>query len=154
MNIPMKKKKYHLDIPKFPVILAVFALLTYSCEDLLGPDTGDDRDKLVDTWKVVDESEPLKSGQVNYWVEIEKDPDQQQMIRIYSFNYLGDDIYALASLSGSTLTLAQQDLPGGWTVQGSGEIQKSWNEIHWTYTVDDGSGMLEKVTAVYTRIGL
>lgn len=150
----MKERKHDFNFPKFLVIMAVFAILAYSCEDLPGPDTGDDRDKLVDTWKVMDESEPLKSGQINYWVEIEKDPDQQDMIRIYSFNYLGEDIYARASLSGSTLTLAQQDLPGGWTVQGSGEIQKDWNEINWTYTVDDGSGMLERVTAVYTRIGL
>jgi hypothetical protein len=154
MYIPMKERKHHFNFPEFLVIMAVFAILAYSCEDLLGPDTGDDRDKLVDTWKVIDESEPLKSAQVNYWVEIEKDPDRQDMIRIYSFNYLGEDIYAMASLSGSTLTLAQQDLPGGWTVQGSGEIQKGWNEINWTYTVDDGSGMLERVTAVYTRIGL
>jgi hypothetical protein len=150
----MKERKHDFNFPKFLVIMAVFAILAISCEDLPGPDTGDDRDKLVDTWKVMDESEPLKSGQINYWVEIEKDPDQQDMIRIYSFNYLGEDIYARASLSGSTLTLAQQYLPGGWTVQGSGEIQNGWNEIHWTYTVDDGSGMLERVTAVYTRIGL
>ena len=45
-------------------------------------------------------------------------------------------------------------MPGGWTVQGSGEVQKSWDEIIWTYTADDGSGFAEKVTAAYTRIGL
>ena len=150
----MKDNKQHLVLWKMAVTMILIALLFSSCEDLGGPDTGDNRDRLVDTWKVVDESSPLKSGQIAYWVEIEKDPDKQTMIRIYSFNYLGDDIYALASLSGTSLTLPQQELPGGWTVQGSGEIQKNWNEILWTYTVDDGSGMLEQVTAVYTRIGL
>ena len=150
----MKTRRQHLVFLRFAATMIVMALLISSCEDLDGPGTGDDRDRLVDTWKVVDESSPLKSGQIAYWVEIEKDPDRQDMIRIYSFNYLGDNIYARATLNGMSLTLAQQDLPGGWTVQGSGEIQKGWNEIHWIYTVDDGSGMLEQVTAVYTRFGL
>ncbi|MCK5464994.1 MAG: hypothetical protein KAI95_18335 [Bacteroidales bacterium] len=132
----------------------MLAFLAYSCEDLLGPDTGDDRDSLVDTWKVIEESSPLKSEQGAYWVEIEKHPDKQDMVLIYFFHGLGDDVYAEASLSGSTLTLGSQVLQGGWTIQGSGEIQKNWNEINWTYTADDGSSVKDQVTAVYTRIGL
>ncbi len=112
------------------------------------------RDNLVDTWKVTEVSSPLKSEQGAYWVEIEKHPDKQNIILIYFFHGLGDDVYAEASLSGTTLTLGLQDLPGGWTVQGSGEIQKNWNEINWSYTADDGSGIIDQVTAVYTRIGL
>ena len=132
----------------------VLAFLAGSCEELIGPDSGEDLDKLVDTWKVVDQSEPLKSTQANYWVEIEKHPDKPQTIRIYDFNGLGDGVVAEASLNGSTLTLSHQILDGGFTVQGSAEVQKSWNEIHWTYTVDDGSGQLLRVTAVYTRFSL
>ena len=150
----MKSIKSHLNIMKFAGMLLLLGFMAYSCEDLLGPDTGDDRDKLVDTWKVAEESSPLKSGQGAYWVEIEKHPDNQNMVRIYFFHGLGDDVYAEASLGGSTLTLGSQVLQGGWTIQGSGEIQKSWNEIHWTYTADDGSGVIDQVTAVYTRIGL
>ncbi len=146
--------KHHLNFLKFPGILVVLAFLAYSCEDLLGPDTGDDRDSLVDTWKVIEESSPLKSEQGAYWVEIEKHPDKQDMVLIYSFHGLGDDVFAEASLSGSTLTLGSQVLQGGWTIQGSGEIQKNWNEINWTYTADDGSSVIDQVTAVYTRIGL
>jgi hypothetical protein len=146
--------KHHLNFLKFPGILVMLAFLAYSCENLPGPDTGDDRDKLVDTWKVTEESSPLKSEQGAYWVEIEKHPDKQDMVLIYFFHGLGDDVYAEASLSGSTLTLGSQVLQGGWTIQGSGEIQKNWNEINWTYTADDGSGVIDQVTAVYTRIGL
>ena len=146
--------KHHINFLKFSGILLVLAFLAYSCEDLLGPDTGDDRDKLVDTWKVTEESSPLKSEQGAYWVEIEKHPDKQDMVLIYFFHGLGDDVYAEASLSGSTLTLGSQVLQGGWTIQGSGEIQNRWNEINWTYTADDGSGVIDQVTAVYTRIGL
>jgi len=69
--------KQYLNFLKFPGILVVLAFLAYSCEDLFGPDTGDDRDKLVDTWKVTEESSPLKSEQGVYWVEIEKHPDKQ-----------------------------------------------------------------------------
>ena len=150
----MNKIKHHLNFIKFQGILVVLAFLAWSCEDLLGPDTGDDRDMLVDTWKVTEESSPLKSEQGAYWVEIEKHPDKQNMVVINFFHGLGDDIYAEATLNGSTLTLGSQVLQGGWTIQGSGEIQKSWNEINWTYTADDGSGVLEQVTAVYTRTGL
>ena len=99
-------------------------------------------------------SSPLKSAQGAYWVEIEKHPDRQDMILIYSFHGLGDNVYAEAVLSGRTLTLENQTLEGGWVVQGSGVVQNSWDEIIWTYTVDDGSGILEKVEAVYTRLGL
>jgi hypothetical protein len=154
MNMEMKKKKFHTGFLKTAGILLVLAILAYSCEDLVGPGTGDDIDKLVDTWKVTEESSPLKSGQGAYWVEIEKHPDHQHMIRIYFFHGLGDDVYAEASLNRSTLTLESQVLQGGWTVQGSGEIQTGWNEIHWSYTADDGSGVIDQVTAVYTRLGL
>jgi len=150
----MNKLAHHLNFIKIQGILLVLAFLAFSCEDLLGPDNGGDRDLLVDTWKVTEESNPLKSGQGAYWVEIEKHPDNSNMVRIYFFHGLGDDVYAEASLSGSILTLGSQVLQGGWTIQGSGEIQKSWNEINWTYTADDGSGDLVQVTAVYTRTGL
>jgi hypothetical protein len=139
---------------KAAAVTVMSAFLVYSCEDLLGPDAVSDRDRLIDTWKVIESSSPLKSAQGAYWVEIEKDPDQPDMIRIYYFHGLGEDIYAEAVLNGRTLTLASQTLEGGWIVQGSGEVQNSWDEIIWTYTVDDGSGMLEEVEAVYTRLGL
>jgi hypothetical protein len=139
---------------KAVTVIILFALLAYSCEDLLGPATGSDRDRLVDTWKVTETSSPMKSAQGAYWVEIEKHPDQPDMILIWYFHGLGDQVYAEAALSGKTLTLQSQTLEGGWIVGGSGEIQDSWNEIIWNYTVDDGSGMLEKVEAVYTRLGL
>jgi hypothetical protein len=154
MIIHMKTIKDHMSMLRFAGTVILLALLSYSCEDLLDTDTGDDRDKLVDTWKVIDESSPLKSEQGAYWVEIEKHPDKQNMILIYFFHGLGDNVYAEASLSGTTLILGQQVLEGGWTVQGSGEIQKSWDEIIWAYKADDGSGFVEKFTAVYTRIGL
>ena len=139
---------------KITAVLVMLAILAYSCENLLGPDTVSDRDRLVDTWKVTETSSPLKSAQGAYWVEIEKHPDRQDMILIYSFHGLGDNVYAEAVLSGRTLTLENQTLEGGWVVQGNGVVQNSWDEIIWTYTVDDGSGILEKVEAVYTRLGL
>jgi hypothetical protein len=150
----MKTLQSHLKKLRFAGILLILGMLTYSCEDLLGPDTGDGRDNLVDTWKVTEVSSPLKSELGAYWVEIEKHPDKQNAVMIYFFHGLGDDVYAEAILSGTTLTLELQELTGGWTVQGSGEIKKNWNEINWSYTADDGSGMIDQVTAVYTRIGL
>jgi hypothetical protein len=151
----MKAIISHINILKSTGILVILALMSYACEDLLSDlDTGDARDKLVDTWKVDETSSPLKSELEVYWVDIEKHPDKINVIRIYSFHGLGDYIYAEASLSGTTLTLGHQVLTGGWTVQGSAAIQKNWDEIIWTYTADDGSGQVMNVTAKYSRIGL
>ena len=55
---------------KITAVLVMLAILAYSCENLLGPDTVSDRDRLVDTWKVTETSSPLKSAQGAYWVEI------------------------------------------------------------------------------------
>ncbi len=151
----MDTRKNNLNIMRLAGILISLAVLLYSCEDLLSDlDSGDDRDKLVDTWKVEEESSPIKSEEEIYWVEIEKHPDKPDMVRIYFFHGLGNDIYAEASLDGTTLALGYQVLQGGWTFQGSAEVQKGWDEIIWSYTVDDGSGLVENVLAVYTKIGL
>ena len=50
-----------------------------------------------------------------------------------------------------TYTLSVTFLQGGFTVSGSGDIQADWNEIIWSYIVDDGSGLDNQVTAIYTR---
>ncbi len=134
-----------LCIPLIPVILV-------SCEDLLnGLDSGDPRDKLVDTWKVQEFLVPLKSALEPYWVEIEKHPDDSTRVIIYNFYNVDAD--AEAVLSGNNLSLPLQLLEGGYEVSGSGQIRGSnANEILWSYTVDDGSGESIRYSSLYTRL--
>lgn len=140
---------------RLAILLPLFAgLLLGSCEDLLRDSDGvDPRDRLVDTWKVDETPGKLKSEMEVYWVEISKHPYDTTKIVIY--NFFNVDANAEARLSGSTLTLPQQELEGGYSVRGQGQVQgNKSNEIIWTYTVDDGSGIEEGYTAVYTRYGL
>ena len=137
-------------IPCLFILLAGAGLS--SCEDLLtNLDSGITREKLIDTWKVDETPGSYKSALEVYWVEISEHPYDTSRVIIYNFYNVDAD--AEAVLSGSTLNLPVQTLEGGYTVSGSGEIQGSKaNEIIWTYSVDDGSGVEDKVTAVYTRL--
>jgi len=134
-------------------IIFLSGIALSSCEDLV-PDlnTVISRDKLVDTWKVTETTDPVKSAMDDvYRVDISKHPFDSSKVVIYNFYNVGAD--AEATLEGLTLSLPLQTLEGGYSVSGYGEIQGSKaNEIIWTYTADDGSGEVEKGTAVYTRL--
>jgi hypothetical protein len=123
-----------------------------SCEDLQTDLNGSDpRDRLVDTWKVEESGNPLKTGNDVYWVEISKHLSDSSKILIYNFYNVDADAEAI--LSNNVLDLPLQHLEGGFTVNGRGEIQGTRaNQIIWTYSVDDGSGVAENVTAVYSRL--
>ena len=123
-----------------------------SCEDLLTDlEGGDPRDKLVDTWRVQDTANGKKSALEVYWAEISRHNTDSSRIVIHNFYNVSSD--AEAVLSGSKLTLPLQELEGGFTVSGSGAIQGSKaNEIIWNYSVDDGSGVAESISEVYTRL--
>lgn len=133
------------------LVLAVLILLFISCEDLLNA-LGDSRSRLLDYW-IVDESLPAyKSGEEIYHVEISEHPTDSTRILISNFFNVGANAMAEAVLSGKTLSLSSQTISGGFTVTGSGTIHSDWNSINWSYTVDDGSGVPETYTAVYTRL--
>ena len=135
-----------------PVILIAGIALS-SCGDLLSDlDTVISRHQLIGTWKVTENAGPAKSAMGDvYWVDISEHPFDSSKLVIYNFYNVGAD--AEAVLDGNILSLPLQTLDGGYSVSGYGEIQGSKaNEIIWTYTADDGSGEVEKATAVYTRL--
>ena len=135
----------------FLVGLAMLGLS--SCEDLLTElDTGDPRENLVDTWKCDEQNAYYKSAREVYYVEISKHPNDTSRVLIY--NFFNVDADAEAILQGKTLILPQQILEGGYQVSGTGEISGNWKEILWTYQVDDGSGIPNEVSAVYTKYAL
>ncbi|MCK4747730.1 MAG: hypothetical protein KAT15_11860, partial [Bacteroidales bacterium] len=111
------------------LLILTAGIILSSCEDLLGDqDSGDPRDKLVDTWKCDETPGTYKSALDVYWVEISK--HLYDSTRIVIYNFYNVDAEAEAVLNGNALTLPLQMLEGGFQVSGSGQIQGSKaNEI-------------------------
>ena len=140
------KNKYSL------YCLVVLILLVTGCEDLLTEFGIDDpRERITGSW-ICDENEGyLKSVQETYPVEIFLDPGDSTKVLVFNFFNLDPDISAEAIISGSRLTLPGQTLEGGFIISGSGVIAKGDTEINWNYSVNDGSGKIYEITAVYTK---
>jgi hypothetical protein len=131
-------------------LIIVLMLFVSGCEDLpIFLDGGDPRERVSGLW-LCDESEGyLKSALETYYVEIDPHPYDSAKVIISNFFNVGDD--AEAGISGTSLTLANQTLTGGFTIHGSGVISKNYTQIDWIYYVNDGSGDSYKITAVYTK---
>jgi len=126
------------------------ALVLNSCdvaEDLIGGNAT--VAKLEGDWTCDEDSEIFKSTTSVYSVAISPDPDNANGVIIDNFYGVGAPAYA--SVSGMGLTISNQTIEGGYEVAGSGFISAGFDEINWTYTVDDGSGVVDHVTAVYTK---
>ena len=105
--------------------------------------------KLEGEWTCDENSEIYKSTLSVYSVTISPDPDNENGVIIDNFYGINAAVYA--SVSGMTLNIGQQTAEGGYEITGSGIISSNFQEINWTYTVDDGSGVVDHVTAVYTK---
>lgn len=120
-------------------------VLVSSCEDLT--DSLNPRDNIVDTWKCTEKDS--SNGTDSFLIEIEADNVNVSGIKIYNFNHLGDNIFVKATVSGSSITIPEQDADG-YTIKGTGSIKAGNEEISLNYSVDDGA---EKInyTAVCTK---
>jgi|YNPMSStandDraft_1061717.scaffolds.fasta_scaffold00168_31 hypothetical protein len=142
----MKKKNFF--IIKSLFILFTLGLFFTACNpDDPEPDTGDIRDKLVDSWKCTENSATY--GTQNYYVEITKD-NQNGYIIIDNFFNLGLGKSIKAYVSGQTVTINNQTV-SGHLFNGSGTISSNFKSISWQYTFDEGNGQ-ENVTATYTKM--
>jgi hypothetical protein len=122
---------------------AVLILLT-ACETLedLGPDS------IYDTWYCVENSEIY--NETNYYVDLSKHPTEDGKIIIDNFYNLGYGIEVTASLSGFSISIPSQIVDGN-TISGSGTITSGYKTIDFSYTVDDGGGVIDHVTAEYKK---
>ena len=106
--------------------------------------------KLEGEWACDEQSEIFKKATAStYAVYISADPDDPNGVIID--NFYGVDAPAKASVVAMSLSISEQTIDGGFTVSGSGIIAGGYQEISLTYTVDDGSGVVDHVTAVYTK---
>jgi hypothetical protein len=133
----------------FPVFF-IFVLFNYSCEtiDTL---TGGAATvaKIEGEWTCDEQSEIFKATAEVYTVTISADADNTSGVIID--NFYGLNASAKATVSGMSLNIPSQDVEGGFSVSGSGTISSNFEKINLSYTVDDGSGTIDHVTAVYTK---
>ena len=125
-------------------------LITYSCEtiDTL---TGGAATvaKLEGEWTCDEQSEIFKATAEVYTVTLSADADNTSGVIID--NFYGLNASANGNVSGMSLIIPNQNVEGGFSVSGSGTISSNFEKINLSYTVDDGSGTVDHVTAVYTK---
>lgn len=124
----------------------------FSCEDSLPDPTGESiADKISGTWAVDESSTIFKSALQGYTVYISV-LNYSSTISIKDFYGLGEKVEALGNIDEYQISLhSNQILSGGYTlISGLGVIDKSLKIINWTFYIDDGSGELDEVKAIYT----
>jgi len=138
--------------PILPLSILLMAV-TLSCEELLNDtDTGDIRDKIEGQWQCDETSEYYKSTAEVFSVYISPHPDDPTKVLIDNFYGLGFDVSAVATVSNRNLYVNAQTIGDGFEIIGSGTISSNYNQIEWNYSVDDGSGKVDNVTATYTKL--
>ncbi len=141
----MYKKVFSL--AKNIIILTTIFFFSNCNPDDPEPDTGDIRDKLVDTWKCTENSSTY--GTQNYYVEISKDSLAGYII-IDNFFNLGLGKSVKAYVNGQNITINNQTT-SGHLFNGNGTISSNFRSISWQYVFDEGNGQ-ENATATYTKM--
>jgi hypothetical protein len=145
------KRYLHATASKFVLLAFIIPFLfTWSCEtidELTG--SAATVAKLEGEWTCDEQSEIFKATAEVYTVTLSADADNNAGVIID--NFYGLNASAKANVSGMSLIIPNQDVEGGFSVSGSGTISSNFEKINLTYTVDDGSGTVDHVTAVYTK---
>ncbi|MFP4042284.1 MAG: hypothetical protein ACOCZ4_01970 [Bacteroidota bacterium] len=140
-------------------ILLIFTLFIFitACEnELLNP--AEDTSVLEGEWTVEEQSETYKSKKSSYRVYISVSEEDSTVIEISNFYLLGYENSRISGkVDGKRIELFQNQTidTEGITynvVSGTGVIASDYRSIEWEYKVDDGSGIVDNVTASYVKI--
>jgi hypothetical protein len=107
--------------------------------------------KIEGTWSCIEDVARKKSTLETYEVEIASDPENASGILVYNIYGLGEEIYAKADVGDMTITI-NDNVPGGFQISGTGIIDNNYKVINWSFSVNDGSGVSENFTAVYSKV--
>jgi hypothetical protein len=132
---------------KICLIFVLIIFVFYSCEEINNKDESI-ASRLEGQWKCEENSSIFKSALDFYTVIIQIHPIDSNKVLIQNFYLLGNTVDVEATINGMTLTLPYQNTGDGYTVQGSGTIASNFDQINWSYSVDDGSGVPDEVEAV------
>lgn len=130
----------------FAVLLPLFL---YACEIEPNSPSGDFRDNIVDTWSCK-ETSITSNNTSTYPSDISKHPTDSSKVLIDNFYQIGIGYDAYAILNKYTLTIPLQNIRG-FSIKGSGTISANFKSINFSYSVDDGSGQIDQVTALYSK---
>jgi len=136
-------------------LFAVMSMLIfYACEE---EQIGDIRTAkaLPGEWRVNEESENLGSSSYQVYMGIAAG-DSSKVI-ISNFYQLGYDTEVIGFISGNRIELKNNQevsLSGisSYNIKsGSGTVSSDYQNIDWQYIIDDGSGKIDNVSAIYSK---
>jgi len=147
----MKNKLYYL---RLSIWLIAIVFFFSACEEELTGNV-DIAEALEGEWKAEEKSEIL--GASGYPVYIDIYSNDSSSVSISNFYNLGfDSDPVIGDISGNRIVLRSDQVVNyygtSYTVKrGTGTITDDYKNIDWEYKVDDGSGEIDNVTAVYTK---
>jgi hypothetical protein len=124
------------------VLLIIPIFFLASCEK------DEKRTSVIGTWQCVEVG--TVSTPNPYFVDIAYDYNDTTRLILYNFYNIGYSSEIIAEYEGNKITLISQ-VVGGYSFVGEGVVSSNYKEIEWQYEVDDGSGMIDYVSAVYSR---
>ena len=132
------------------LLLIIIMMLGVSCEQ---ERTSAELIKSLEGRWLVEEDDPIYS-KTKYYVNISISSQDSSVIFISNFYQCDDEVEAnvegrqINLVSDQTITVNTISYT---VVSGSGTITDDYRNIDWRYKVDDGSGEVYTVTAVYTK---
>ncbi len=138
-------------IPK--IFVVILLIITASCKPDENPDSTVTslRSKIVDYWSVDEQSQIYKSINSKYTAEIVKHSTDSSKVKIDNFYNLGYGKMVTATVSDNYSISIPSQTVDGFVISGSGIIDHGLKKIDFSYIVDDQGGLIDTVTAVYTR---
>jgi hypothetical protein len=138
----------------FYLLMCFIFIVLAGCEK--GRNYPADIELLEGTWKVDEQSQSFKNSNAVYSVNIRIAPEDSSRIIISNFYQLGSTAEAIGKVEDSRIILlSDQNISYAGVaytiISGSGTISDDYRNIDWQYKVDDGSGDVDNVTAIYTK---
>jgi hypothetical protein len=137
------------------ILIIMVALFFASCEEELTGDVST-AEALEGIWSVNENSDFV--GNTSYQVNIDIYSDDSSSVLISNFYQLSyESGEVIGDISGNRIELRPNQVIDyeGVTytvVSGTGTISDDYQNIDWQYEVDDGSGTIDNVTAVYSKL--
>lgn len=142
------KKANKLTLLFFLISLSV-AINSCAPEETENPTPTDERDKFVGAWNCSENS--LLNGKSTFTIDINKSNTEKSQVILENFYNYGFNKTAIATISGTKISIASQTFSGTNTLSGSGTLSADGKKIeNFNYFVNDGS-VTDTCKAVLTK---
>jgi len=131
-----------------PLALIIFmSLIFWGCMEAVG------NPNLSGPWTCQETSQiflKASRGTIVYQVTFESDAINADRYYIDNFYKLGSGVRVAVIKDGYSISLLRQSVDG-FIFEGAGSINETFDLINLSYTDDDGGGVIDHVTAEYSR---